>query len=176
MPDYTNDLAFLDFEASSLDEQGWPIEVGVSWLTDQGGIESHTKLIRRHRSWNLSAWSKQSEQLHGISIEQLEKEGIQPDEAAEWFVSVTESRRIGSDAPEFEGRWLGRLLRTSMREALVVKQVARIADFYDLIFPMLRGAELDAFFERLARQPAPHRAGPDSARYAKALKAAFDRR
>lgn len=174
--DYTNNLAFLDFEASSLAENSWPIEIGVSWLSDEGEIESHSRLIRRHPTWDAAAWSKKSEHLHGISMDQLEREGIEAGEAAWWFVSVTRGRRIGSDAPEFEARWLRSLLATAVDDGGVSEQVARVVDFYNLVSPMLRGPALDTFFERLARQRAPHRAGPDSARFAKALKAAFDKR
>lgn len=174
--DYTNDLVFLDFEASSLAPDSWPVEIGLSWLTDTGEIESHAQLIRRHPNWSMEAWSPQSEGLHGISYQVLETEGVEAANAAEWFLSNTRGRRIGSDAPEFEMKWLRRLLETSFDASAVDREIARVQDFYALIEPMLSEQSLDTFFERLARLPAPHRAGPDSSRYAKALKAAFDRR
>jgi DNA polymerase-3 subunit epsilon len=44
---------------------------------------------------------------------------------------------------------------------------------HDVLKPMLLPRALDAYYERLASQRAPHRAGPDSARYASALRVAF---
>ncbi|QCO54618.1 hypothetical protein EOK75_01610 [Pseudorhodobacter turbinis] len=38
-------FATLDFEASSLSQESWPIEVGLSWLAD-GEVQTWSTLIR----------------------------------------------------------------------------------------------------------------------------------
>ena len=89
---------------------------------------------------------------------------------------MTRGRRIGSDAPRWERHWLRRCLEIERDPAEVEAQIERVVGYDELIDPMLSDRALDAFHERLERVKAPHRAGPDSARFAKALKAAFDRR
>ena len=39
-------VAFLDFEASSLDYDSWPIEVGLSWINAECGVETCASPIR----------------------------------------------------------------------------------------------------------------------------------
>ncbi|PSK84054.1 hypothetical protein CLV79_10926 [Limimaricola soesokkakensis] len=175
---YLNDLVFLDFEASSLpDTAGWPIEVGLSWVTDDGEIETHSRLIRRWPDWSMDAWSAQSAAVHGIPYEVLEQEGWEAPEVATWYLDLTKGRRIGSDAPDYDTAWLQRLLETTTMGSFAVnREIGKIGDSYTLIEPLLSSAALDRYHERLARIRAPHRAGPDSARHAKALRVAMDSR
>ena len=60
MPDLTK-IAFLDFEASSLGKQGYPIE--VAWVLSNGEEESH--LIRPDPTW--TDWDLKAEAIHGIA-------------------------------------------------------------------------------------------------------------
>jgi hypothetical protein len=175
MNDFTNDLIFLDFEASSLAADSWPVEIGLSWLADDGAIESHARLIRRHPTWSMDAWSEDSAAVHAIPYMTLEK-GLEASEAVEWFQSTTRGRRLCSDAPRFETMWLRKLLETSCDPRTVDRNLARVQNVHDLLKPMLPPRALGAYYERLASQRAPHRAGPDSARYASALRAAFQAR
>jgi DNA polymerase III epsilon subunit-like protein len=64
-------FATLDFEASSLSQESWPIEVGLSWLTD-GEVQTWSTLIRPAANWELSDWAPQSAAVHGIALEELE--------------------------------------------------------------------------------------------------------
>jgi DNA polymerase III subunit epsilon len=171
---YANNLVFLDFEASSLTANSWPVEIGLSWLRDDGEVESHARLIRRHPTWSMDDWSEQSAAIHQIPSGILESKGLDAPDAAEWFLETAKGRLIGTDNPEFEAKWLRRLLEIGRDEVAVNRQIARLADFYALIQPLLSEAALDMYFERLRRLKAPHRAGPDSARFATALKAATD--
>lgn len=173
MTDYANKLIFLDFEASSLSPNSWPVEIGLSWLRDDGEVESHARYIRRHPTWSMDDWSEQSAAIHQIPHGILESKGLEAPDAAEWFMETSKGRLIGTDAPEFEAKWLRRLLETDRDPFSVNRQIARVTDFYALIQPLLSERALDTFFERLSRLKAPHRAGPDSARFATALKAAM---
>ncbi|PSK80558.1 hypothetical protein CLV79_12133 [Limimaricola soesokkakensis] len=127
MTDYTNDLVFLDFEASSLAADSWPVEIGLSWLADDGTIETHAQLIRRHPSWSMDAWSEDSAAIHSIPFALLEK-GLEATEAAVWFQTMTRGRRVCSDALRYESMWLRRLLETSCDPNTVDQELARLRD------------------------------------------------
>ena len=60
---------FLDFEASSLGKNGYPIE--VAWVFEDGDSESF--LISPIGRW--TGWDAAAEAIHGISREQLAAEG-----------------------------------------------------------------------------------------------------
>jgi DNA polymerase III epsilon subunit-like protein len=54
-------LAFLDFEASSISNKSYPIEVG--WVFEDGSGEDF--LIRPEQSW--TDWSANAQAIHGIT-------------------------------------------------------------------------------------------------------------
>ena len=66
-------FAFLDFEASSLDRDSWPIEVGLSWIDDSHEIQTFESLIRPAPEWSEEAWSQASALVHNIPRSSLEK-------------------------------------------------------------------------------------------------------
>lgn len=107
-------IAIIDFEASSLNSGSYPIELGVC-LPDTRYAES--KLIRPVPKWcsptRKSGWSYESQQIHGISFEQLEKEGEDAKDVVNWFFEVVGNRTIVSDAPEFDQYWLHTLIKDS---------------------------------------------------------------
>lgn len=152
-------FAILDFEASSLSVASWPIEIGLSWLAN-GHVQTWSSLIRSDPAWDLEEWSKQSAEVHGIPRSQLEDAPPAAD-VAEVFLNVLGRRRLVSDAPEFESRWLDRLLR-----AAGCDDSPSIEDFDDVSFALFEGYTLDVLYETIERRPAPHRAGPDTARLA----------
>lgn len=100
--------SFIDFEASSLSAQSWPIEIGVARIVDRE-IVSSSKLIAPRSEWDLSDWNPKSEEIHGISLDDV-MSGDAADDVAKWFLEETQSSVLVSDAPEFDGRWLARLL------------------------------------------------------------------
>ncbi|MBY6117191.1 3'-5' exonuclease [Mameliella alba] len=159
-------LAILDFEASSLSQASWPVEIGLSWLA-HGVVRTWSSLIRPAPDWAIDDWSLQSASVHGISLSDI-MEAPSAIEVAETFFDILGSRKLVSDAPEFEARWLDCLLRAAGRA-----EVPSIADFDGVSFAMFEGYALDLLYETVERRPAPHRAGPDSARLARGwLKAA----
>jgi DNA polymerase III subunit epsilon len=153
-------FAILDFEASSLSQESWPIEVGLSWIAN-GHVQTWSSLIRPDPAWDLGDWSPQSAEVHGIHLSKLE-DAPSAAEVAEAFMDVIGRRRLASDAPEFEGRWLSRLLRTTGRA-----ETLSIEDFDAVSFAAFSGYVLDMLYETVERRPAPHRAGPDTARFAR---------
>ncbi len=67
---------FLDFEASSLGERSYPIEVG--WVFADGAGEAH--LIRPAPEW--TDWDPAAERIHGIGRGQLMATGTPYGEVA----------------------------------------------------------------------------------------------
>jgi len=100
---------FLDFEASSLRAESYPIEVGVVDETGEGfGV-----MIRCEPGW--TDWSSESEGVHGISIEQLIEYG-QPAATIARRVHAIISRpgvSVVVSSTEFDGMWLEQLLATA---------------------------------------------------------------
>jgi len=97
-------IFFLDFEASSLDSDSYPIEIG--WVGEDGQGESY--LIQPHWSWR--GWSKPSERVHQISQDMLHT-ATPADTVARRAQSVLSNSLIISDQPEFEQYWLETLMR-----------------------------------------------------------------
>lgn len=98
---------FLDFEASSLGKNGYPIE--VAWVFASGGEESH--LIRPDASW--TDWAVDSQATHRISRERLMAEGAPLAQVARRMVDVLSGHELYATAPSWDGKWLSRLLRTA---------------------------------------------------------------
>ena len=65
-------MIFIDFEASSLSADSWPIELGICWIDEQNKLRVEAKLIQPHASWQLSEWSEFSQKIHGITLDELE--------------------------------------------------------------------------------------------------------
>ena len=164
-PDIEN-LATLDFEASSLSEESWPIEVGLSWLKD-GEVKTWSTLIRPACDWDLSDWAPLSAAVHGIAIEEL-KNAPTADNVVGDLLQKLGDRVLVSDAPEFETRWLSRLMKAGSQAA-----IPSVEDYHRVSFASFSGFALDMLYEALERSSAPHRAGPDSARLAQAWRKAM---
>lgn len=94
---------FLDFEASSLSDVSHPIE--VAWSLPSGEIESY--LIRP--TWDWNDWSPDAEYLHGLTREQITKDGLPAWHVAKRMNEVLADATCYTDAPEFDGFWLSRL-------------------------------------------------------------------
>jgi hypothetical protein len=98
-------IAFLDFEASSLGKKGYPIE--VAWVFADGREESW--LIKPAPSW--LDWNADAQAIHGISRDRLMSEGTSVDEVAQRMMSVLTGCALYATAPSWDGKWLSRLLR-----------------------------------------------------------------
>jgi hypothetical protein len=98
-------LVFLDFEASSLSERSYPIEVG--WIFENGDAEAH--LIKPAPTW--TDWSSRAAAVHGISRELLKREGTAHEEVARRLVDVLSGHQLFASAPSWDGKWLSVLLR-----------------------------------------------------------------
>jgi hypothetical protein len=163
---------FLDFEASSLGKQGYPIE--VAWAFASGEEESH--LIRPAASW--TDWDIKAARIHGISREQLISEGTPLEDIAQRMVSVLTGRSLYATAPSWDGKWLSKLLRaaglprhalrledTEMAHKRVMRDVLRAAQVPEDLHRTL----MQDILEQARRSndelgPAAHRALADAQR------------
>jgi hypothetical protein len=97
--------AFLDFEASSLSDRSYPIE--VAWVIEDGRSEAH--LIAPAPTWD--DWGEAAEAIHGISRETLRRDGKPHDVVARRMVEVLTGNDLFASAPSWDGKWLSVLLR-----------------------------------------------------------------
>ena len=159
-------FATLDFEASSLSQESWPIEVVLSWLAG-GEVRTWSTLIRPAADWKLSDWAPQSAAVHGIALEELDDAPAAHRVAGD-LLECLGGKVLVSDAPEFETRWLIRLMKAGAQAT-----VPNVEDYHRVSSASFSGLALDMLYEALERSPAPHRAGPDSARLAHAWRKAM---
>jgi hypothetical protein len=98
---------FLDFEASSLGDEGYPIEVG--WAGEDGWTEAH--LIRPAPDW--TDWDFTAEGVHGLSRERLAADGEPHDEVARRALEALSPHEVFVGAPSWDGKWMSVLLRAA---------------------------------------------------------------
>jgi hypothetical protein len=159
---------FLDFEASSLNDHGYPIEVG--WAGEDGSREDH--LIRPAPQW--SDWDPAAEAVHGLTRERLCAEGEPHEEVARRALEALAAHEVFVSAPSWDGKWMSVLLRAAglPRHALRLKDTdeahrAAVAEAFD---GRLAAAELQTLAvgllararERLDAPPPRHRALADA--------------
>lgn len=93
-------LVFLDFEASSLSERSYPIEVG--WVFADGTNKCH--LIRPAPAW--TDWAAAAEAIHGVSRQELLANGRSHAAIAQRMVDVLIGHDVCASAPSWDGKWL----------------------------------------------------------------------
>jgi DNA polymerase III epsilon subunit-like protein len=156
-------LVFLDFEASSLSDHSYPIEIGCAWIQDDRVVQ-RASLIRPDPTWTPD-WSSESACVHGIRRDAL-ADAEPAESVARRFATLLAGRTIISDAPEFDGRWLGQLLDLLPRPTSL-----RVVDFDGIVHVVMSHEAQRAAYASLARAASPHRAGGDAARLATAWRA-----
>lgn len=108
---------FLDFEASSLGDDSYPIEVG--WACEDGAGEAH--LIRPAPQW--TDWDPSAEATHGLARATLEADGEPHDAVARRALEALTPHQVFVTAPSWDGKWMSVLLRAAglPRHALRLK-------------------------------------------------------
>jgi hypothetical protein len=159
---------FLDFEASSLSRDSYPIEVG--WAAEDGSTESH--LIRPAKGW--TDWDASAEAIHHIGRETLLAEGEPHDKVARRMLETLGRRQVYVTAPSWDGMWLSKLLRAAKlpRHALRMQDVeeAHVGAALEILGgdpadPWARATALDLLREArhgLPFEPPVHRALADA--------------
>jgi hypothetical protein len=161
-------LVFLDFEASSLSERSYPIEVG--WIFADGTKEAY--LIRPAPQW--VDWDPAAEAIHQIARERLLATGTSHDLVARRMVEVLTGHDLCASAPSWDGKWLSALLRA----AGLPRRSLRLRDSDDVLLetaqailkPVVAAGELEGAaanllaLEEIRERPTPpaHRALADA--------------
>jgi len=161
-------IAFLDFEASSLSERSYPIE--VAWVFEDGSSEAH--LIRPAPKWE--EWDPDAEAIHGIPRAELLRDGQPHAEVAQRMVEVLTGHQLHVSAPSWDGKWLSALLRAAdlPRHALRLRDtdLLLVETAKAILAPVIPAAELLHAVESLLtltdvrerRGPPAHRALADA--------------
>lgn len=89
------DFVTIDFEASCLPRHGrsFPIEVGIA-----GADGTRSWLIKPHPLWREWDWTEEAFSLHGISREQLDAEGLEPEFVFAALCQSIDGRRVIADS------------------------------------------------------------------------------
>lgn len=99
-------MFFLDCEASSLNDDSYPIE--IAWVDEVGHGETY--LIRPDRTW--TDWSAKAETIHHISLAMLYRDGTPVSVVAQRVTTALANQTIVSDNPSWDAAWVTRLLTT----------------------------------------------------------------
>jgi hypothetical protein len=165
-------LYFLDCEASSLSSVSYPIEIG--WVDENGQGESH--LIKPAADW--SEWSPDSERVHGIRRETLQRQGTPHEQVARRAAAVLAPERalVFADQPAWDGEWLRVLLQAAgiggqisvLNAIQLYRQACRPllqlsqGEKTDAILDLAQQIVTDSQNAERQRQRARHRALPDA--------------
>ncbi|MDV7338859.1 hypothetical protein RYZ26_04610 [Terasakiella sp. A23] len=97
---------FIDFEASGLSEDSYPIE--VAWNGEGGSVESYLIKVQDIEEW--THWDPHAEtDAHQISLESLDALGDPPAVVAKRMNEALKGETLYSDAIQFDQFWLNRL-------------------------------------------------------------------
>lgn len=160
-------ITIIDFEASSLEDGSYPIEVAVgSWNAAREPIRLWSSLIRPVWTWsNNGHWSRKSEKVHGIARADLAS-GKDPAEIVGILNAMVPSRVVWCDGGPYDTYWLRSLY----------KAAGTVAPFTLMDINALTLGQPDIrerMFDVLERTVAPHRAGGDVLRLFRALASAI---
>ena len=157
-------IATIDFEASSLEHDSFPIEVGVALCeAADAPVRCWSTLIRPTGAWSVGGhWSKASQRIHGITREEL-ADGLSVHETMRQLNALLAP--IGAalcDGGDYDRAWLATLAKAAGAEPLFA-----LCDWGQVF-----GADDIALMQAqawLRSTPAPHRAEADAARLLKAI-------
>jgi len=158
-------IAVLDFEASALDDESYPIEVGIAiWMDPESPIGTWSSLIEPTCEWvRDGVWFWEAQKIHGIAPGDLVGAPYAATVMARLNDLLGPVGSAISDNPQWETGWLARLsIAAGMKPAFAVDGVrARL----EAIDPEMRRRIVD----HMKRNPAPHRAGPDAQGFVEAI-------
>ena len=159
-------LVVLDLEASAFGPKSYPIELGIAVIQGPTSpIRTWSALIKPTDDWEANGlWSRQSAAVHGITIEELRREGRSIEAACDTLNALLRpAAAVVTDAPMYDQCWLDRLFGAAGKEQQFI-----IYDF-ERLAGCLTTDEYRQFVHLLERSSAPHRAGPDAVRLASAV-------
>jgi DNA polymerase-3 subunit epsilon len=152
-------LAVIDFEASSLDQDGYPIEVGLAlWPSPDQAILGWSTLIQPAGEWTRRGhWSLKSAKVHGILGRDLLAHGQPVNRVA---AALNEALGHGTiawcDGDAYDIHWTGALFK-----AANIAPVFTLGQWHRLI-AMLGPAMRERGLHWLEQAQARHRARADA--------------
>lgn len=145
---------FGDFEASSLQPDSYPIE--VAWALPTGEIRSH--LIKPDPDWG-DDWDEIAElEIHGISREELDAEGVDP-----FTIAHAMNRDLAGQVLYFDGGGFDRAWLQKLFDAAGFEMTFTFGDFTSLLadVPANRQVEVEARARADTAHLQKHRAAND---------------
>lgn len=100
---------FIDFEASSLNPNSYPIE--VAWSLEDGSIESH--LINPYAIDSWRDWDRRAQAIHGLSRDTLATEGKHPKWVTQRMNEVLADKVLLTNAYEYDLDWCETLFKAA---------------------------------------------------------------
>ncbi len=88
----------IDFEASGLSKQSYPIEVGIT-----NGSDEYQALIRPMAHWQY--WSDEAEAVHTLSRSQIESVGLDPAHVAHTLNNKLSGQPVYCDSVQWDAFW-----------------------------------------------------------------------
>ncbi len=151
-------LAVIDYEASSLEDDSYPIEVGIAvWLDVAHPIVVWSSLIRPEREWRLYGhWSRRSQKAHGIRSDDLSTAPDANAVAAELCARLDGVATVWCDGGPYDAYWNGRLFAAAKRVCPF-----RLGDWHRMLLGLPREVR-EAIVDRMERVEERHRAGDDA--------------
>jgi len=103
------DRFFLDFEASGLGEESYPIS--VAWGSKASGIKYFVISSLYSPDWNV--WCKYSQKIHGMTQDFVNNEGVHPFIVCNAMLDDLRGKKVYSHGAEFDRYWLDVLMAFS---------------------------------------------------------------
>jgi hypothetical protein len=155
---YRQSMYIIDFEASGLGRESYPIE--VAWGDGKHPVTSFLLNPGSMNGW--TDWDPRSSEFHGIPRDELIKKGENPKRVAERMVKELAGKTLYSDEPRYDIMWKDRLLKDSGYDPGLI----RIKNLKYFLDKMVKATSpkmkfMDLLEEFSAKTETPHRAGPD---------------
>lgn len=158
-------IRVIDFEASSLELEGYPIEVGVAvWTGLEGPLLGWSALIRPEDDWlRFGDWSKASRDVHGISRAELRAGKSAKEVTTTLKRLLPDGSVVWCDGGPYDAHWAKKLFQSTGHE-----QRFSIHNWSSLL-SRLDGATQERVWHWIERNPSPHRARADAENLLSAL-------
>ena len=117
----------IDIEASGFGEGSYPIEVGLAMSDDK----AFCSLIKPEPQWEK--WDEESEKIHGIDQQVLQRCGKPANEVAEKLNELLKFNTVYTDAWGQDYTWLNRLFfQTNIKQCFKLEPLTAIMSEYQL--------------------------------------------
>jgi hypothetical protein len=157
-------IIILDFEASALGRESYPIEAGICrWTSSDAALEGWSALICPAIEWSgHGIWSPQSAEIHKISRSDLVG-GLTPTSTMHMLNQLIGNGYAWCDGGEDDAYWLQRLVaHTGVNPTFQLKD-------WDMLTGVLDMAGYDRMVAWLDRSKIRHRARDDAENLLRAL-------